>query len=450
MSGFASIMGPPSTPSTGSSTGRFLRNMGSPAVNTPSTGGYQSRPMTSNSLVSGMRLAALREPYSESNDMPISPEAKRRRSTNATHGPVRAENGQLTPLPLNRRRESLPRPDFMQKSNFSIAAAPKPNNPSSSQEGPFTLPPIKTAHVSEASTQAKSVEAMVMSISAINKIKVLAKICPPLAPPGPTSPPQAIRGAIIAIDGTDTESIKATIEHLSEIFAKDPKHTLRIFESPPLKSSTGGEASFADYLQLINRWHSLSQEIIKFITSAPPVSPPTLISPKTIPPPNIAPPTESAADPSNLNPSSTTGPAPSSFPQHHPAPFPIALIPCYQLTRTDAAASTIPIADAYAPIDHWQWMATLWRGIVGPDITIVVRAASHETTSVGSNGVMSPGADVGRHGSVEVRLNDARAIVLRGNGKGKGVSESGLRRVGFEVGEWVRMLASAKEGRGLG
>jgi len=287
---------------------------------------------------------------------------------------------------------------------------------------------------------------MVMSISAINKIKVLAKICPPLAPPGPTSPPQAIRGAIIAIDGTDTESIQATIEHLSEIFAKDPKHTLRVFESPPLKSSTGGEASFADYLQLINRWHSLSQEVVKFISSPPPISSPHPISPETIPPPNQTPATETAADASTST--GTTTKPPPSFPQPHPAPFPIALIPCYQLTRTDAAASTIPIADAYAPIDHWQWMATLWRGIVGPDITIVVRAASHETTSAGSNGVMSPGADGGRTGSVEVRLNDARAIVLRGE-EGKGVSESGLRRVGFEVGEWVRGLVGVKGERGL-
>lgn len=94
-------------------------------------------------------------------------------------------------------------------------------------------------------------------------------------------------------------------------------------------------------------------------------------------------------------------------------------------------------------------MATLWRGIVGPDITIVVRSASHETTSAGSNAVMSPGAEGGRNGSVEVRLSDARAIVLRGDGEGKGVSDAGLRRAGFEVGEWVRGLAVAKDGRGL-
>jgi len=38
---------------------------------------------------------------------------------------------------------------------------------------------------------------------------------------------------------------------------------------------------------------------------------------------------------------------------------------------------------------------------------------------------------------VEVRLEDARAILLRVGDDGE-VGEGGLRRVGFEVGEWVR------------
>lgn len=38
---------------------------------------------------------------------------------------------------------------------------------------------------------------------------------------------------------------------------------------------------------------------------------------------------------------------------------------------------------------------------------------------------------------VEVRLEDARAVIVRGERDG-GVAEGGLRRVGFEIGEWVR------------
>ena len=58
------------------------------------------------------------------------------------------------------------------------------------------------------------------------------------------------------------------------------------------------------------------------------------------------------------------------------------------------------------------------------------------------NGSSSP-RDDGKGAGVEDRLRDARAIVVRGEG-GK-VGEKELRRVGFEVGEWVRGLA---EGRG--
>lgn len=43
----------------------------------------------------------------------------------------------------------------------------------------------------------------------------------------------------------------------------------------------------------------------------------------------------------------------------------------------------------------------------------------------------------GGNAAVEVRLEDARAVIVRGEREG-GVGEGGLRRVGFEIGEWVR------------
>ena len=113
----------------------------------------------------------------------------------------------------------------------------------------------------------------------------------------------------------------------------------------------------------------------------------------------------------------TTGPAPASVP--------IALVPMYQLSLTDVFASRVPIADAYAPVDHWQWMATLWRGVVGPDVTVAV----------------GRGDGGGVKGGVEIRLGDAKAILVR-----EGVGEGVLRRVGFEVGEWVRGLGEGRRG----
>ena len=96
-------------------------------------------------------------------------------------------------------------------------------------------------------------------------------------------------------------------------------------------------------------------------------------------------------------------------------------------------------------------MATLWRGIVGPDVTIAVVpklpiapaiSASSSTNSDGKFIAAGMGSK-SSSGGAEVRLEDARAIVVREDEKGE-VVEGVLRRVGFEVSEWVR---SKEEGR---
>ena len=57
--------------------------------------------------------------------------------------------------------------------------------------------------------------------------------------------------------------------------------------------------------------------------------------------------------------------------------IPIALVPHYQLTTVDTCSIALPITDNYDPLTHWRWHATLWRGCVGPDISIVIKS-SHE------------------------------------------------------------------------
>jgi len=288
---------------------------------------------------------------------------------------------------------------------------------------------------------------MVMTIPYINKIKVLAKISPPLAAPGPTSPAQAARGAVIAIDGQDTDSIRAVVLWLEEFLSKGNEYTVKVFEGaePTATKEGGGEGEnpFVEYFETITAWHRRSEEIVKFITTVSSALPPRTsspaMSPKTIT--TTPPPTSSSPTPSSSSSSAPSTEKPS------PPPVPIAIVPRYQLSLSDAFASSIPINDAYAPVDHWQWMATLWRGVVGPDVTIYIKernvgdADGNDDTS---------GSRLGAGTGVEVRLGDARAIVVRKNGKGVGVGDGALRRVGFEVGEWVRGMAAREEGRGYG
>ncbi|MCJ1381778.1 hypothetical protein MMC17_004889 [Xylographa soralifera] len=426
-------MAPPHTPFTSSGTNRSLRNMGS--LIAPQTGNFPNRHMMPNSSSNLAQHSWRRESRGEEMNGPMSPDTKRRRIDNGSFTPVRAQAGQLTPFPFSQRRESLPRPDFMPKSNFPLAAPPKPTyHSSNSHDSSLTLPPLKTGAASDVSSQAKSVEAMIMSIPPINKIKILAKIAPQLAPPGPASPPHATRGVIVAVDGADSEAVNVAVAHLEEVFSKDEDYKLRIWDSPTLEKAETGEASLADYLGLMTHWHSISTELTKYITTVPSPPSPTPVSPKAQAQALL---TEGSDQPLESE------KVPPAFPAAGTLPVPIVIVPRYQLTLADLASSTIPIADAYAPVDHWQWMATLWRGVVGPDITIVVRPASSQYEASSANGNSSPREENRNGGGVEVRLQDAKTITLLCPTVGK-VPESALRRMGFEVGEYVRYLKTGE------
>jgi hypothetical protein len=310
-----------------------------------------------------------------------------------------------------------------------------------------------------ADSQARSVEAMVMTIPYINKIKVLSKISPPLAPPGPTSPVQNVRGAIIAVEGANYKLVAEVGSFIQEYLSKEPECLVKMWPAPAEKTKTNSiseakmtgmdpppidsltpNSPYLAYLRTIQTWHEKSDDIIKFITTVPSASaasaPSPAVSPTTItlnPDPT---PASSTNTPSNTENTATPSPA-----------IPIALLPHgFSLSLSDTFASTIPIVDSYAPVDHWQWMATLWRGIVGPDLTIYVKALE-----MGDREAVE---ELGRYGGVECRW-DVGAVVVRvgvpgnagpaGNAGKDGdksrtarVEEKTLRRLGFEVLECVR------------
>ncbi|KAI9789327.1 MAG: hypothetical protein M1816_006216 [Peltula sp. TS41687] len=286
---------------------------------------------------------------------------------------------------------------------------PRPNGMVKSPDSSLTLPPLQI--------QGRSVEAMVMSISALNKIKVLAKISPPLAVPGPTSPTYQIRGAVVAVEGEDHDSILQVTRWLAEELNRDEKLCIRIFDAnsdrdvpmsdggAAAERDTNGGTGFQNYHETIIGWHKRSQELIQFITTVP---------------------THYSGGPQSLV--ETSGAIPSVVASTGNRRTPVALIPAYMLTHSNQAAIRIPINDAYAPDAHWQWAATLWRGIVGPDLTIWIKRCGRE--------------EINRCGGVEVR-EDARAVIVR-NEEGKGGMDArAQRRLAFEVGESIRTISRA-------
>lgn len=252
---------------------------------------------------------------------------------------------------------------------------------------------------------------MVMTIPYISKIKVLTKIAPPLAPPGPTSPAQEIRGAVVVVEGSDKALLAEIGAFIAQYLSKDPSFAVTTWDpSPPAAKAVPAEGAdlemagvaasveagdrnpFVDYLSIVLEWHKKSLEMAKYITSTPSTPPAT-------------------TDPTSTPKTKT---------------LPIALVPeGYSLSTSDSFALRIPINDSYAPVDHWQWMATLWRGIVGPDLTVYVCRASRE--------------ELAKYSGVEIR-NDCPCIVVRIPEGGGKMEEKTARRLGFEVVEFVRNI----------
>jgi HMG box factor, other len=468
-----------------------------------------------------LQAASLRERDRDLEMLDPSPEMKRRRYNNSQgytspsphderfvrpsmsavgyHDPRRQPPGSspFHPPPRSGMIESAPRPspsyypNVVHPSSFDESLRLPPLQTRVSNLGPGRSPPQQRPD-----SQASGVEAMVMTIPYNSKIKVLSRISLPLAPPGPTSPVQDMRGAVIAIEGAEPGLVAEIGHFIREHLNKEPNYLVKTFTSPLEKGAeheatvevemtgTGTSNSslpnaehtnpFITYLKTVEYWHERSQEIIKFITTVPSPALPAISAINSVPSPTMtAAPLPTPISFSNIPTDSSlistkefaTAASTTPLPilQSQKPQTPIALLPQgFSLTMSDAAAVAIPINDAYAPVDHWQWMATLWRGIVGADLVIYVKAIQMGH----ANQIEREGAEeLARFGAVEVRRDcgpwavTVRVPVGPGIGREDGlgavggvhagqmytaagenwrVEEATLRRLGFEVLEIVR------------
>ncbi len=318
-------------------------------------------------------------------------------------------------------------------------------------------------------SQARSIEAMVKTIPYRNKFRVLCKISPPLAPPGPGSPAVETRGPVIAIEGADAALVKAVGAVVEKVLVGSGECAVRVWGDGAVASASsassladddadadaegepdGGDANnknrwsvsthgagrgngsgsgtstgngngngvrssqhspFGAYLATIMEWHAKSDAIVKHVTTVP---------------------------------------AAGGFQRTQSRVTPVALITGgFSCTLADRFAVSIPIVDSYAPIDHWQWMATMWRGIVGPDLVVYVRsagaaagAAAGAGSGAGAGGAAAP--PVPSNGGT-VGLELPWVMVVRVDDDKGALDEKTERRLAFEVVEWVR-AASFRQG----
>ncbi|KAI9367251.1 hypothetical protein BJX61DRAFT_538213 [Aspergillus egyptiacus] len=375
-----------------------------------------------------------------------SPDSKRRRTNPQLHFRPdlhrdRSPPGSPYALPPHHRRDSISARGVTHTMQAPRGLRPVREFPQPDPD--LKLPPLQTTasmpgSVTPAtpfSQDSFDVETAVSNIPFLNKIKLLAKISPPLASSFRE------RGPVIAVDGQDAALVKAVTEYLSQALQKEGKFQTHIFEGPEIqrrreRSSEPEDMSDKkiEYFTRISAWQRISEKIKAFVksepsrrsaepgsgneedNSTPEVSPRTII-PKTADLRIGSPPqsSENGSESISSPPESTSSGA-----------LPVALVPRYQLTTADAYACMVPIEDSYGPLDHWQWMASLWRGNVGPDITVYIRECSmHEMKQFGGN-------------PVEIRLQDAKTVVVRRLANSpKEVEEKTLKRLGFEIEDYL-------------
>ncbi|KAL9103582.1 MAG: hypothetical protein Q9163_001384 [Psora crenata] len=475
------------------STARHMRGLGSPPVQeTLPQGMHQfARAQTAHTLSLTSPHYTKRGPEI-SETSPNSPDTKRRRVTNVSFiPPARGPQGPQTPFAPHQRRPSLPRPDFMGAPMQNPLGPPSSRrltsgHPSQRRDS-LKLPPLYTGNDNVSGhkrslsieTQTKSLEAMIHSIPLLNKIRVLGRISAPLPlMPAPTSPVgfgrRKGRGIVIAVDSADSAALKQLTQTLERTLMGE--YDLKVFTVPEPPGEESQPPSFQSYLRLVEGYHSLSAQVVAHV--APPdafLFPPSAlpaeeevvtreslspVSPKSFPREKL--PLRTTKMTIEESPAkASTGPDDDDHHRHRK--LPLAVLPCWQLTHTDAFATTVPISDSYSPTDHWQWGATVWRGVVGADVTIAVRpemapeehvsppgtAGSAEIKGSSNeggkcwtgNGTAAVAATMPKEkpgaSGVEIRLEGERAMLVKAE-TGGGVNEGALRRVGFEIGEWVR------------
>ncbi|KAG4431183.1 hypothetical protein IFR05_013328 [Cadophora sp. M221] len=314
-------------------------------------------------------------------------------------------HGSMGPPPPHSPTNQQPRHTYSTRSNTfdeSLRLPPLQTQMTTSTPTTSQRPDSK---VEARETHARSIEAMVMTIPYVNKIKLLTKVSPPLAPPGPTSPSQEIRGAVVVVEGPDKVLLSEIGAFINEHLSKDQSFAVTSWnvtpDPKPASDSADTEMSgasnseeeypFVEYLSTISEWHKKSQEMARYITTIPPSSNGAKAS------------TESKTK-----------------------VLPVALVPGgFSLTTSESYARQIPINDSYSPVDHWQWMATLWRGIIGPDLTVYVSRVSRE--------------EINKYGGFEIRQDCPCIIVRIPEGDAK-MDEKTARRLGFEVVEFIRLV----------
>ena len=99
-------------------------------------------------------------------------------------------------------------------------------------------------------------------------------------------------------------------------------------------------------------------------------------------------PAKARAAATTTSPASTSPPSPPAPRQDlQPPLLPVALLTTgFSLAIADKCAISVGIDDSFGPVDHWEYMATMWRGTPGPDLVVYADASPPPPAAQGGSG----------------------------------------------------------------
>jgi len=268
----------------------------------------------------------------------------------------------------------------------------------------------------------RSATEIVMSMSILDKLAVFRKLYMKL--PSPTK-----RATIVAVEGDDAEAAREFADWLAETLSKDDEIQLDVVDGPKIPQRE--TLSKRDLFNCVDEWDDKSVEIKDMVTTSTRKSSDTLRDSSTTIENTEQ--TDPASQESGID--SRQGSMELDSPATSTHPKQVVLLRTHSLTATNLFACRIPVTGDYGPENHWQWTACTWRDVIGPDMTVYLKDVDS-----------SNGRDM-----VQVDILDARRLMLVRRLKSEdaaseksdktsvvGVDAGALRRLGFEVGEWVR------------
>jgi hypothetical protein len=314
----------------------------------------------------------------------------------------------------------------------------------------------------------RSIGAMIMTIPVVGKLGTLRRIAPPIREHSPDSPPYRVRGSIIAIEGDDRCAAEGMLGQLETFLRRNDEFDVRVLSGPrnPRKP-----CELKDFIEMVAEWHDETKKMINFVTGVEyQRNQEHKASEATMQQTGLKKPIASGGD-DGMDTDTEEGELldgarkdshdarcesrardlerkraeaeeaaerisrRQSPAQEQTSKIPLLLVKNYILYGSNAWSSALPINDIYSPADHWTWTATLWRGIIGADQTVYVRNMEKEREELVSAGGATPSQSDKK---VQMKDDVGAILVKRENGK---VEDGAVRRVAFEIGEFVRMKA---------